>query len=309
LKAGWEALKDLDVGFYPGELAYLAGRTGHGKTSFFTNLLYNFVNIDKIDGIVLFYSHEEPIRSIFLRLVALSIAHVLPSDCELEDYWSPKTLQSYLRQERGTYQDTQRVDEALAHVGTFWGSRCHVVWRPGWTVEDISAHAMAEAQDRKVAAVLVDYLQRIPPSKELGKGRRRDEEVSHIGRRLKVLAEMLKAPVLAGAQINREAVKGASEIPRDKSFRDKAVQDALKKRRPKLHQLREGGSEQEADLVLGFMNYFADFEDEADNPTSPNVTKLEVGTLKNRYGRPGQWSSLAFIGKPGYIRDPSPNEL
>jgi DNA primase len=309
LTAGWEGLKALDVGFYPGELAYLAGRTGHGKTTFFTNLLYNFMTIDKTAGVVLFYSHEEPIRSIFLRLMALSIAHELTSSCSHDEYWSVKALQAYLKGDEGTFAGTDLVDEAVKRVEAFWGSRCNVVWRPDWTVEDISAHALAEAQDRKVAAVLVDYLQRIPPSKELGKGRRRDEEVSHIGRRLKVLAETLKAPVLAGAQINRDAVKGAKEIPKDKDFTDSTVQAALKGRRPKLHQLREGGSEQEADLVLGFMSYFADFEDETGKATLPDVTKLEIGTLKNRYGAPGRWASLAFIGKSGLLRDPLSNEL
>ena len=170
LTAGWDALKVLDVGFYPGELAYLAGRTGHGKTSFFTNILYNFVNKDSTDRVILFYSHEEPIRSIFLRLVALSISNELGCDCEYEDYWSVKDLQAYLKGEVGIYRGIELVAEALGRVEAFWGSRCNVVWKPHWTVEAIASHALAESQDRKVAAVLVDYLQRIPPSKELGEG-------------------------------------------------------------------------------------------------------------------------------------------
>jgi replicative DNA helicase len=75
----------------------------------------------------------------------------------------------------------------------------------------------------------------------------------------------------------------------------------MKSARPDLHNLREGGSEQEADLVLGLMNYAADLRTEADSDHATNL--YEVGVLKNRYGDVGKWAALAFEGASGLIRD------
>jgi replicative DNA helicase len=155
----------------------------------------------------------------------------------------------------------------------------------------------------------VDYLQRIPPPAD-GAFDRRDIEVSQVARALKALAVDVAAPVLVGAQINRQAVAEAGKLPSG-DYRDADVQETLRARRPKLHQLREGGSEQEADLVLGLMNYAADYEQDREAPTThletvavPPVTRLDVGVLKSRYGRQGSWAKLAFHGRSGLIRDP-----
>jgi replicative DNA helicase len=124
---------------------------------------------------------------------------------------------------------------------------------------------------------------------------------------LKALSEVVAAPVVVGAQVSREAARLA-EVPGGKSYGDPAVQNAIRKRRPQLHHLREGGSEQEADLVLGLLNYRADYlEDEGERDEgkqAPPVTRLEVGSLKNRYGAVGHWATLAFEARYGLLRDP-----
>ena len=112
---------------------------------------------------------------------------------------------------------------------------------------------------------------------------------------------------MAGAQINREAVP---EKYREKLAKAKTYEDAekvIKTARPLLSHLREGGAEQEADLILGLLNYAADYradEEEDKALLVPDVSRLEVGTLKNRYGVPGRWSTLALEGRFNYIRDP-----
>ena len=94
----------------------------------------------------------------------------------------------------------------------------------------------------------------------------------------------------------------------------KTYEDAkkeIKKARPALDHLREGGSEQEADSVFGLLSYAADYvtdEDKEDGREVPPVTLLEVGTLKNRYGIPGRWGRLAFEGKSTLVRDPEDEE-
>ena len=129
-----------------------------------------------------------------------------------------------------------------------------------------------------------------------------------MARRFKALAGDLNAPVVAGAQINRRAIEDAKKQPLEGSYGDQKVMKALMSRRPQLHHLREGGSEQEADLVLGLMNYASDFTEDLENASVPPVTRLEMGVLKNRYGAVGKWAALAFEGKSGLIRDPREHE-
>ncbi len=77
-------------------------------------------------------------------------------------------------------------------------------------------------------------------------------------------------------------------------------------RRPQLQHLREGGIEQEADLVLGLLNYAADYQAEVGEagPVT-STTHFEVGTLKNRYGPVGSWAALEFNGRFGLLQDPN----
>jgi hypothetical protein len=57
------------------------------------------------------------------------------------------------------------------------------------------------------------------------------------------------------------------------------------------------------------MNYAADFAEDSEKESVPPVTRLEIGTLKNRYGAPGRWASLALEGRYGRIRDPYHSDL
>jgi replicative DNA helicase len=162
----------------------------------------------------------------------------------------------------------------------------------------VAAYAHELAETRGVGAVLVDYLQRLPFE---GKADRRDIEVSAIGRTLKSLAVDLSVPVVVGAQINREAIPKdyQEKIQKEMKNGTAAALDYMKAARPELHHLREGGSEQEADLVLGLLNYAADIHTGADE-NSP-TERFEVGVLKNRYGRAGQWAALYFMADRGYF--------
>ena len=82
-----------------------------------------------------------------------------------------------------------------------------------------------------------------------------------------------------------------------------AALDVIETSRPDLHHLREGGSEQEADLILGLLNYAADYR--SDDDPAPDETPFEVGTLKNRAGTPGRWGELVFEGRFNLLRDES----
>lgn len=291
LSTGWQALDELDVRLHGGELAILAARTGHGKTTALVNLLDNLTE-EAEDEAVLFFSLEEPEVRVFHRLLALRTA-------KQGRPWTVNLVRDRLLGLDGEFEDEDALNEALAHLKAKENA-LRIIYRPAWTPERIGAYVADVARERKVRAVLVDYLQRVRPGLE---GRRRDEEVSHIARTLRAVAVDTGAPLVVGAQINREAAKRGDLD--GAQWGTKAAMDALRKKRPQLHELREGGSEQEAEIVLGLHNWRADYQEDMDERTViPEATPLEVGVLKNRYGTVGKWAPLAFEAENGLIRDP-----
>ncbi len=309
IPSGWAALDKLGDQFNAGELTVFGARTGHGKTTVQTNLLANWLKVPvtgRAPGKFIFYSMEEPEVRVYHRLLAVLTAAA-------GEGWSANEVRDFLRNpaSRETWHSPPpallRAKEQLME----WEDRLLIVHRPQWTIADIEAHARAQVEQHTIAGVMVDYLQRITvPQGE--KYDRRDIEVTVVARRLKGLAETVAAPIVAAAQIGREAVRDGMRIPDREAYLSREVQKAIRSRRPKLHQLREGGSEQEADFVLGLLNYRADYEmddDERGRQEVPPVTKLEIGILKNRYGTPGHWATLAFEGRYGLLRDAGYGEL
>jgi replicative DNA helicase len=298
--SGWQAVNDLDVKFHAGELAIIAGRTGHGKTSTLVSLLTNWLKKEAAasQGIFLFYSAEEPEVRIYHRILS-----ILSADTKAG--WSANEIRDYMQdpRQRSDWPDPAGLDQARRTMQT-WEGHLMVVYRPQWTVDDVLVHARRVSRVRPVSAILVDYLQRLPVPDEL-QGQRRDLQISFAARRLKMLAVELFTPVVTAAQVSRDS------IPEDywqnlrlaNTF--EAARTAIRLSRPTLDHLQDGGFEQEADLVLGLLNYAADYTDISirDRTAAPSMP-LEIGTLKNRYGIPGQWASLAFLGRHGLIRDP-----
>lgn len=294
LASGWAALDELGVRFRPKELAVLGARTGHGKTSALVHLLETWLDA-KLEGPLVFFSHEEPPELVLCRLLA-----------RMADGWTFAEVRNCCRSSLSRGPDNrwptkaEALEAAQARLRAA-EDRLVLVHRPGWGASRVAAYAHELAETRGVGAVLVDYLQRLPSE---GKADRRDIEVSATGRTLKSLAVDLSVPVVVGAQINREAIPTRYQETVREKLKAGGLPVALeymKAARPDLHQLREGGSEQEADLVLGLMNYAADLRTEADTEADSDhgTTRFEVGVLKNRYGRTGQWAALSFLAARG----------
>lgn len=295
IPSGWRSLDEKGVRFQPKELAIIGARTGHGKTSTLVHLLRNWLDED-LGGPLILFSHEEPPELVLCRLAAL-----LTADHSAEgDQWSFVAVRDFLRSPEGRdlWSNPKTMRDALDRLRSY-EDRLHIVHRPGWTVGQIYAESARIADQKGLGAVMVDYLQRIPPE---GKADRRDMEVSAIGRTLKALAIDMAVPVVAAAQINREAIPDKYQANLQAKLQTSldAALDYAKTARPDLHNLREGGSEQESDLVLGLMNYAADIQTE-----DRKVDRFEIGVLKNRYGQRGTWTGLSFDGRTGAIREES----
>jgi replicative DNA helicase len=131
---------------------------------------------------------------------------------------------------------------------------------PGLNIGQVDAVLRRAILRDRVEALVIDYLQLIDVA-DLGE-ENRVQQVAALSKRLKQMARRLKVPVLALAQLNRNA-------------------ETRQDRRPRLADLRESGSiEQDADAVM--LLHRPDYYDQADQPGV-----AEVIVAKNRGGATG----------------------
>jgi replicative DNA helicase len=143
------------------------------------------------------------------------------------------------------------------------------------TSAEIKAKCRRLANGEKgLALVVIDYLQLVTTG---GRTESRQVEVSDISRAFKTMAMELKVPVIALAQLSRNAERRESNQPR-------------------LADLRESGSiEQDADLVM-FLNRQDYFENKtAENKT--NIVPVDLIIAKHRRGSTGLYQLLFELDK------------
>lgn len=203
-------LVDLDAllnGLKPGQLVIGAGRPGMGKTGLACKLAESAAIRENAEGVIYFSLEMDP-RSIVERVIAAR-ARISTRDIE-----------------RGSIPGDRRSawDETVTDLrasGLSVSSRSR-------TVQAMRGEARRWKQKHGLALIVVDYLQLMRGPKSDS----RQEEVASISRELKEMAEEFAVPVLAMAQLNRQA-----EVRSDK--------------RPGLADLRESGAiEQDADVVV-----------------------------------------------------------
>ncbi len=256
LETGYYALDALTTGFHGGELIYCAGRPSMGKTSFVVNVA---ARVAKRKGArVAFFSLEVDRRS-----VAQSIAACVTGI----------SLQA-LRD--GATITPERHAQAIVELGGLLDRRIFIYDAPSLTPSTMRAQAMRQKAKHGLDLVIVDYLQLMEPGRKFGS---REQEISYISRRLKLLARELNVPVIALSQLNRGV----------ESRTDK---------RPLMSDLRESGSlEQDADVVLMLYRewYYTR------NRTQEREAQVIVA--KQRNGPAGS-ATLAFDGECVRFRNP-----
>jgi replicative DNA helicase len=301
---GWTALDHRDVNFHPGELSIIAGRTGHGKTTVILNLLLHWLEKYPEERFIL-YSYEVPEESVYVKLIsALTRKNGVNG-------WTYSDIRLWLQsgsigaRAKGTLQELQAaIDYVRANQ-----NRIEVVYQPDWNVERLGQDARMRAVRegaRPLGAIIVDYLQIVPPPDV--KFENREHAVALTARMLKRLSVSLQTPIVSAAQISHEASRLLDRVP-EGPFVSEKVRRAIAARRPQLHHLREGGGEQEADLVMGILNYRADYQqahdlEKVDYGTlgEDEASLFEVLVLKNRNGSLGL-AALSFDSRTGFIRD------
>lgn len=254
LSTGFLDLDKATAGLHEGELIILAARPGMGKTAFALNLATNAAM--STDKAVAIFNLEMSAEQLVNRMI--SAVGQIEGD--------------KLKTGMLNHNDWKRYNEAMSELAE---TNIFIEDDASVTAPEIKAKCRRLASSPKgLGLVIIDYLQLVTTG---GRVESRQVEVSEISRAFKTMAMELKVPVIALAQLSRNAERRESNQPR-------------------LADLRESGSiEQDADLVL-----FLNRQDYFENKTAENkqtIVPTDVIIAKHRRGGTGLFQVLFELDK------------
>ncbi len=263
LETGFYDLDKATSGLHEGELIIIAARPGMGKTAFALNLATNASFTT--DKAVAIFNLEMSAEQLVNRMI--SAVGQIEGD---------KLKTGILN-----HNDWKKYNEAMSQLAD---TNIYIEDNASITASEIKAKCRRLANSEKgLGLIVIDYLQLVTTG---GRTESRQVEVSDISRAFKTMAMELKVPVIALAQLSRNAERRESNQPR-------------------LADLRESGSiEQDADLVL-FLNRQDYFENKtAENKT--NIVPVDLIIAKHRRGSTGLFQLLFELDKScfkNYLRN------
>lgn len=254
IPSGFIELDKETSGFHEGELIILAARPGMGKTAFALNVATNAAM--KTGKTIAIFNLEMSAEQLVNRMLS-AVGQI-----------EGEKLKTGMLNDN----DWKRYTEAMSELSE---TNIYIEDNASITAPEIKAKCRKLAASPKgLGLVIIDYLQLVTTG---GRVESRQVEVSEISRAFKTMAMELKVPVIALAQLSRNAERRESN-------------------QPKLADLRESGSiEQDADLVL-FVNRQDYFETKtADNKLT--IVPAEIIIAKHRRGSTGLIQVLFELNK------------
>lgn len=233
----WAQFNRLTKGLQPQNLIIVAARPGVGKSSWAINLSECIAASGRpVAFFSLEMSSHEVVRRILAGRTGIPALEILDGGLAEHDKASLKAA----------FQHIKSWPLSIDDGG-------------GLSVPMIRAKAKKIKAQHGLALVIVDYVQLL----KTPKADRRDLEIGLATKELKYLAKELDVPVVALAQINRQAEQ--------------------QNRRPRLSDLRESGSlEQDTDVVC-FLHPEQVFEPGQPRPVTQNIL---MDVAKHRNGQP-----------------------
>lgn len=214
VETGYRSINEMTLGWQPSDLIVLAARPSIGKTTFLLNTLFHASESVRATGEkrrVVVFSMEMRRQQLEFRILA-----------GLTNIDLSRIAGGYIRDD-----EWPKVTEALARMRE---ADLYIDDSASRTAPDVRAECRRLKSEGGLDLVAIDYIQLMPGTLER-RGATRNEEVTDISRKLKVLADDLSVPIIVLSQLSR-----ASENRPDP--------------RPKLSDLRESGAlEQDADIV------------------------------------------------------------
>ncbi len=250
IPTGFYDLDKVTSGLHAGEMIIIAARPGMGKTAFALNIAtYAAQNTKQAVAI---FNLEMPAEQLVNRM--RSAVGQIDS--------------SKIRTGNMSHEDWKRINEANSQLAE---TNIQIVDDAGITAAEIKAKCRNLAnKEEGLGLVIIDYLQLVTSGGKRPESRQ--QEVSDISRALKTMAMELKVPVIALAQLSRNAEKRENN-------------------QPMLSDLRESGSiEQDADMVL-FINRNDYYKAKEQLDASKNVV-ADIIIAKHRKGSTGKFQLL-----------------
>lgn len=209
LPTGFKSIDDMTSGWRPGNLVIVAARPSIGKTALAIGTTLATCESTRADGTprrAIIFSMEMTKEELEFRVLA-----------QLSGINSVKL--------EGGFLAGNDFPILAAAIERMHAAQLYIDDSPSRTVSDVRAECRQLLADGGLDLVVIDYVQLMEGSLAR-KGATRNEEITDMSRRLKVLAGELHVPILLLSQLKR--IQG----------------------RPKLDDLRESGAlEQEANLV------------------------------------------------------------
>jgi len=237
--SGFTDLDNLTGGWNKSDLIIIAARPGMGKTAFMLNCAMNAVKAGVPTAV---FTLEMSRNQLMQRLLA--------SEARVDS--------QSLRKGETTEDGRNRLMQGARVIATL-PAQLGIDETSGISLVELRSRCRRFKKEHGLGLIMIDYLQ-LMVSSSTRRNESREREIAEISGGLKGLAKELNVPVVAAAQLNREA--------------DKRVD-----KRPKISDLRESGSiEMDADQIL-FL-----YRDDYYNKNSEDVGKAEVILGKNRHG-------------------------
>lgn len=254
LETGFYDLDKATSGLHEGELIIIAARPGMGKTAFALNLATNAAFTT--DKAIAIFNLEMSAEQLVNRMI--SAVGQIEGD--------------KLKTGMLNHTDWKKYNEAMSQLAD---TNIYIEDNASITSSEIKAKCRRLANSEKgLALIVIDYLQLVTTG---GRNESRQVEVSDISRSFKTMAMELKVPVIALAQLSRNAERRETNQPR-------------------LADLRESGSiEQDADLVM-----FLNRQDYFENKTAeekPKIVPVDLIIAKHRRGSTGLYQILFELDK------------
>lgn len=185
-------------GFLPGRLYVVAGRPGHGKTTFMTQCALRSAE------------HGCPVLIIELEMDESELIDTLVLQASSGKIHSAR-LESNILTDLET-QVWHATSSRLARLPI------SIDVTPGQTLEGAVAVIRKYYASGQCGAVFLDYVQLL---RAAGNWRnRRQEEVSHVSRTLQQLSKELRVPIIIGAQLNRYWSGDVAPRPQSHNLRE-----------------------------------------------------------------------------------------
>lgn len=256
-KAKIGEMKGVDLGFHvlkgrvfleEVDVMIIGARPGMGKTAFGVQLC---VNMGIRQGLNVAYFALEMSRTQMMRRLAANLSGVDSNRIKFGEMNEHESKRVY---------DIQTIEE-LGNVKFFDTSK---------DLREIRMNLSEMKMQQGLDVVIIDYIQKID---EKG-GNNLHEKVSKISDGVKRIAQNLKVPVIAFAQLSRSVEnRGGDKIPI-------------------LSDLKESGDIEQDASIVGFLwrpSYYGFMQDEMGNDTS-NICKLIIA--KNREGEQGSYDFM-----------------